>query len=476
MIRHWWRRLLDWRPRPLRMTMGRRVSLLVSASVVVAVALTSLAAWLMTRISLYSELDEQLTRMAATISPSVAADPQNLGGLEASSLAATNTTLILVRADGQVTTAPGTEVTVTAGPQELAVARTGIGVKAHTVIDSRGVPVRIVAVPFTSDGVHYALVTGQDLTGTRATLGSLWIVLVGTGFVGIVLTAIAGYVAGNSATSPLRDLSRAVHHVTTTEDLTPIQVHSHDELGDLAVSFNNMLSSLSNSRERQKQLIADASHELRTPLTSMRTNVELLMADQKSHMLPEEARGEILDDVAAQLGEFSSLIGDLVQLSREDAPPPRPEYFDLSDAVSKAVERGRRRGPNLEFDVHLESHLVLGDEATLERAVTNLLDNAVKFSPAGGTVTVSMEGDTVVVSDEGPGIAEADLPYIFDRFYRSDRARNTPGTGLGLSIVAHTVTSHQGWIKASRAPSGGAMFTIYLPRAEPPVEEPTVFS
>ena len=296
MIRHWWRRLLDWRPRPLRMTMGRRVSLLVSVSVVVAVALTSLAAWLMTRISLYSELDEQLTRMAATISPSVAADPQNLGGLEASSLAATNTTLILVRADGQVTTAPGTEVTVTAGPQELAVARTGIGVKAHTVIDSRGVPVRIVAVPFTSDGVHYALVTGQDLTGTRATLGSLWIVLVGTGFVGIVLTAIAGYVAGNSATSPLRDLSRAVHHVTTTEDLTPIQVHSHDELGDLAVSFNNMLSSLSNSRERQKQLIADASHELRTPLTSMRTNVELLMADQKSHMLPEEARGEILDD------------------------------------------------------------------------------------------------------------------------------------------------------------------------------------
>lgn len=158
----------------------------------------------------------------------------------------------------------------------------------------------------------------------------------------------------------------------------------------------------------------------------MRTNVELLMADQKSHMLPEEARGEILDDVAAQLGEFSSLIGDLVQLSREDAPPPRPEYFDLSDAVSKAVERGRRRGPNLEFDVHLESHLVLGDEATLERAVTNLLDNAVKFSPAGGTVTVTMEGDTVIVSDEGPGITEADLPHIFDRFYRSDRARNTP--------------------------------------------------
>ena len=116
---------------------------------------------------------------------------------------------------------------------------------------------------------------------------------------------------------------------------------------------------------------------------------------------------------------------------------------------------------------------MLGDEATLERAVTNLLDNAVKFSPTGGTVTVTMDGDTVVVSDEGPGIDEADLPHIFDRFYRSDQARNTPGTGLGLSIVAHTVTSHQGWIKASRAPGGGAMFTMYLPRQKPPSEEST---
>lgn len=450
--------------------MGRRVSLLVSLSVLVAVLVTSLAAWIMTRVSLYDKLDEHLTRMAVTISPSVAADPRNLGGLEASSLAATDTTLILVRADGQVVNAPGAETTVTTGAPELAVARTGVGVKARTVIDSTGAPIRIVAVPLIADGVHYALVAGQGLDATRATLDSLWMVLVVTGIVGIVATSVTGYFAATSAMRPLRDLSRAVHRVTTTDDLEPIKLRSHDELGDLALSFNAMLSSLSNSRERQKQLIADASHELRTPLTSMRTNVELLMADQKTHMLPDEARGEILDDVAAQLGEFSSLIGDLVQLSREDAPPPRPEYFDLSEVVSKAVVRGRRRGPNLTFDVELEPHPVLGDPATLERAVTNLLDNAVKFSPAGGTVTVRMVDDTVVVSDEGPGIDEADLPHIFDRFYRSDRARNTPGTGLGLSIVAHTVTSHNGWIKASRAPGGGAMFTMYLPRIEPPSE------
>jgi two-component system sensor histidine kinase MprB len=258
-----------------------------------------------------------------------------------------------------------------------------------------------------------------------------------------------------------------VHRVTRTDKLDPIAVRSADELGQLATSFNTMLSSLSSSRERQRRLIADASHELRTPLTSMRTNVELLLADQKTGMLPEAARGEILTDIAAQLGEFSSLIGDLVQLSRDDAPPRSPEPLDLSDVVEKAVERARRRGPSLTFDVTLASHPMMGEPATLERAVTNLLDNAVKFSPEGSTVTVRMEGETITVSDQGPGIAEEDLPHIFERFYRSDRSRNTPGTGLGLSIVAHTVTSHGGWVKASRAPGGGAQFTMSLPVTAP---------
>ncbi len=203
----------------------------------------------------------------------------------------------------------------------------------------------------------------------------------------------------------------------------------------------------------------------------MRTNVELLLADQKTGMLPETARGEILTDIAAQLGEFSSLIGDLVQLSRDDAMSRTPEPLELSEVVTRAVERAQRRGPGITFDVSLAPHPMMGDPATLERAVTNLLDNAVKFSPAEGTVTVQMVDDKVIVWDQGPGIAEEDLPHIFERFYRSDRSRNTPGTGLGLSIVAHTVTSHNGWIKASRAPGGGAMFTMSLPVVAPPKSE-----
>lgn len=476
MIHLWWRRILDWRPRAPHMTMGRRVSVLASVSVALAVLVVGLSAYLMTRITLYDQLDDQLTSLAMSMSTPIGADIDNLGGLDSAAMRTADATLVLIKADGSTETIPGASRRITTGPEELAIARLGIGTEARTVVDSKGDAMRIVAVPLqtsplqTSSG-SYALVMGRSLSETQAVLRSLWTVLLVAGIVGVAATAIAGYWAAVDATRPIRDLSRAVHRVSATDELVPIKVHSHDELGDLARSFNTMLSSLTNSRERQKRLIADASHELRTPLTSMRTNVELLMADQKSGMLPPEAKGEILTDIAAQLGEFSSLIGDLVQLSREDAPPPRPEQFDLADVVTKAVDRGRRRGPGLTFDVETATHPMLGDPQAIERTVTNLLDNAVKFSPPGGTVTVRMDGDTVTVYDEGPGIADEDLPHIFERFYRSDRARNTPGTGLGLSIVAHTVSSHGGWIKASRAPSGGAMFTVHLPRHDRPVEE-----
>lgn len=468
MIPRWWRRLLGWQPRIPRITMGRRVTILVALSVAVAVMATSLAGYSMTRLSLYSQLDNRLTALARYLSTPISNGTSDIGEFSTDALQVSDVTITLVRADGTVENVPGAVTTVPTGPEELAVARIQSGTSTRTVTDSEGVPTRIVSVPLSVNGVRYSLVVGRSLQPTEATLHSLWLVLVATGLLGILFTAITGYFAASSTTRPILDLSQAVQRVTRTDKLDPIPVRSSDELGRLATSFNTMLSSLASSRERQRRLIADASHELRTPLTSMRTNVELMLADQKTGMLPEAARGEILTDIAAQLGEFSSLIGDLVQLSRDDAMTRSPEPLELSAVVSKAVERARRRGPGLTFDVELAPHPMMGDAATLERAVTNLLDNAVKFSPPEGTVTVRMEDAKVIVSDQGPGIAEEDLPHIFERFYRSDRSRNTPGTGLGLSIVAHTVTSHNGWIKASRAPGGGAMFTMSLPVADLP--------
>jgi two-component system, OmpR family, sensor histidine kinase MprB len=209
-------------------------------------------------------------------------------------------------------------------------------------------------------------------------------------------------------------------------------------------------------------LIADASHELRTPLTSLRTNIELLVADEKIGMLPDGARSEILRDIAAQIAEFTSLIGDLVQLTRDPVRGAR-EPVNFQAITEAALERARRRGPGLVFDVDLNPLWLVGEADTLERAVTNLLDNAVKFSPAGGTIRVQLQGDQLRISDQGPGIADDDLPHIFDRFYRSEAARNTPGTGLGLSIVAQTVARHGGWVRASRSPEGGAEVIVRLP-------------
>jgi two-component system sensor histidine kinase MprB len=286
----------------------------------------------------------------------------------------------------------------------------------------------------------------------------------------VLLAGAIGWVIARSGLRPIQRLTVAVSRVTETDQLEPIEPGGMDELTDLTGAFNTMMRTLYSSRERQRRLIADAGHELRTPLTSLRTNVELLIADDRQGMLPEGARGEILRDIAAQLGEFTQLIGDLVHLSRDDKVEAHPEPIDLRDVLNNAVTRAKRRGPALIFDVEMEPLYLVGEPDSLERAFTNLLDNAVKFSPPAGRIKVRLIGDRVRISDEGPGIAEADLPHVFDRFYRSDKARTTPGSGLGLSIVAQTIKAHGGWVKAGRAGTGGAEFTVRLPGSAEPLD------
>ena len=211
-------------------------------------------------------------------------------------------------------------------------------------------------------------------------------------------------------------------------------------------------------------MIADAGHELWTLFISLRINIELFAADASSGMLKQQDRIDILADVKAQLVEFTDLIGDLVELARDETAAS-PEPLDFRNVVNSALDRIRLRAHGLPFDVELNPFYVVGDSDTLERAITNLLDNAVKWSPPGGTIRVQLEGDRLRVADQGPGIAEADMPFIFDRFYRGDTARQTSGTGLGLSIVAQTITQHGGWVRAGRSAQGGAEFTVRLPGA-----------
>ncbi|MCB0891892.1 MAG: HAMP domain-containing histidine kinase, partial [Propionibacteriaceae bacterium] len=262
------------------------------------------------------------------------------------------------------------------------------GSSARTGIASNGEPYRIVAVPFQSTTEKFALVLGRPLEATNNIMGTLAWSLVLFGVLGAAVSSAIGFVIARSAIRPVQRLTEAVTRVTDTNDLTPITVDGSGELADLGRSFNTMLGTLASSRERQKRLIADAGHELRTPLTALRTNVELLVADERSNMLPEGARGDILRDIAGQLGEFTTLVGDLVHLSREDVVEPHPEPIDLRDVINSAIARAKRRGPSLSFDVELNPLYLVGEPDSLERAITNLLDNAVKFSPPGGTIHV----------------------------------------------------------------------------------------
>jgi two-component system sensor histidine kinase MprB len=279
----------------------------------------------------------------------------------------------------------------------------------------------------------------------------------------ILLCVLAAVFVAGATLNPIRQLTSVVSRITSTGELSTIEVQGPSEVAELEQSFNMMMESLAVSRKQQNRLIADAGHELRTPLTSLRTNIELLIADEKAQMLPEGARPQILSDVAAQLGEFTALVNDLVVLSRGDVEPRNLIALDFSEVVSRAIARTQRRGPSMVFDVSLEPIYVMGDAVALERAVTNLLDNAVKYSPQGGVITVTLDADGLVVLDEGPGISDEDIPHIFERFYRSDSSRNTPGTGLGLSIVDHTITAHGGTIEVASGSLGGAKFTVHLP-------------
>ena len=456
------RRLRAWlRAWPLQ----RRVAYLTTIAVALAVAVTSVAGYVTLRISLYRALDAEMVQTATSLAVvPVAQDIRTLGGLTERALRAGNVSVAAIRTDGETFYVPDERDHLVLGAKELAVARLQSGYSARNGVTSGGDAYRIVAVPITDLG-NYALVLGRPLQPTNDILSSLWLVLIIFGVAGVIIAAVVGAYVARSSLRPVRELSAAVEYVSVTKELTPIMINA--PAGDIAVlaeSFNQMLQSLASSRERQARLIADAGHELRTPLTSLRTNIELLAADAESGMLKQKDRIAILADVKAQLVEFTELIGDLVQLARDETAST-PEALDFRNVVNAALDRVRRRAHGLIFDVELNPFYVVGDSDTLERAITNLLDNAVKWSPPNGTIRVQLEGDRLRVADQGPGISEADMPFIFDRFYRGDTARQTSGTGLGLSIVAQTVAQHGGWVTAGRSAQGGAEFTIQLPGA-----------
>jgi two-component system sensor histidine kinase MprB len=334
----------------------------------------------------------------------------------------------------------------------------------ETVTATNGEPYRVASVPTAISGVVVQI--GYPLTTVDNTLAFLRLMLVLVALGGVAVATGLGWAVGRASMRPVEDLTLAAEHVAATQDLSAtIDDEGNDELARLARSFNAMLGALALSRRQQTQLVSDAGHELRTPLTSLRTNIEVLM---KTKDLPPADRDELLADVDAQLKELTTLVGDLVDMAREDERPDvEPEPVPFNEIVERAVERAHRRAQSLHFDVSLQPGDVRAQPALLERAVMNVLDNAAKWSPPGGHVGVILEVNSawhLTVTDQGPGIAPQDLPHIFERFYRAESARSMPGSGLGLAIVRNVVTSHGGSIDVtSSSAGGGTRVDIVLP-------------
>jgi len=459
-----------------------RVGLLVAVGVGLAVALTSVAAYVTVRDQLHHKRDDALLKRARAAVSSPLSDPQALTAIPPEALGAVDVRIGILPADGRGIVAPGGKPPP-GDPAELAVAR-GSTKEAIFSGTEDGQQFRVVAVPA---GQGFALVFAQSTTEIEQTLDRLGLVLLLVGGIGVAVSAWAGAAIARAGLRPVERLTVAAENVAATQRL----VHGSDEIARLTGAFNAMLAALAASRDRQRALVADAGHELRTPLTSLRTNLDLLAQDDRRVEQPHGGlspadRSEVLADVRAQVAELSELVGDLVELAREDPPTPVREPVDLAEIVVRAVERVARRAPDVAFDTECDPFVLHGDAGALERAVTNLLDNAAKWSPRPGVVRTRLFGGVMnsesnggVVScgvlqvrDQGPGIDPADLPHVFDRFYRAAEARALPGSGLGLAIVRRAVERHGGTVEAAPADpahGGGTVLTMRLPASSEPL-------
>ncbi|MEY9904082.1 two-component system sensor histidine kinase MprB [Catenulispora sp. MAP12-49] len=361
-------------------------------------------------------------------------------------------------------------------PQPLPVTPQDIQVANGTLVSFirstqwAGQHVRILTLQI---GGGHAMQIESPLTTIDQQLSTLGWQLFGAGAAGIVLAAGLGWLVTRTALRPVAELTSTAERIASTHDLAHrIAINGspgepRDELGRLAATFNSMLDAVQEATDRQRQLVADASHELRTPLTSLRTNVEVL-AD--AHRLDPEDREALVRSIMSGLDDLTTLVSDTVELARGEEQAALFEELRFDLLVQRCTDRATAHWPKAVFKADLDEAVVYGVTDRLAKAVRNLLDNAAKFSPDGGLVEVrtrtGADGTvTLTVRDHGPGIPEADLPHVFDRFYRAASARDLPGSGLGLAIVTQVAVGHGGGVTAGVAAGGGAEFRLTLPVA-----------
>jgi two-component system sensor histidine kinase MprB len=450
------------------LSLRRRLALIAAASVAVAVLIATLVSYLVVRDQLRGQIDSALTAQQSVVQK-YGQISKSLPGIPASAGGPAPYVDILL-ANGQSGNYDG-DLTLPVDARTRAVARgTGHAFLADVHVGHTHLRVLTFHGLWLIGGQPEAaaIQLARPLNGVDGVLSHLRLVLVFVFLGGIALAAALGRLAGRRVLAPLAEVAQAAQHIGETEDLTGrIRVHDDDEVGQLAVRFNSMLDRLEGSRAEldesvraQRQLVADASHELRTPVTSLRTNIEVLLEGGE---LPPDERRRLLSDVVEQSEELSALVGDLIELARGDEPGFTPEDVRLDRIAEESIARAHRNDSQIQLVSHLEPVTLDGVPARLGRALNNLLDNAARHSPPGGIVEVTVDRVGVTVRDHGPGVAEPDLPYVFDRFFRGTNSRGRQGSGLGLAIVRQVTEQHGGSATVANAPDGGAVFTLHLP-------------
>jgi two-component system sensor histidine kinase MprB len=440
-------------------TFRTRVIAATVAAAAIAVILACFASYFTTRSALFHSVDESLIE-ASEQTPNPHYDYRPVGSYSE-----------IVLPNGQ--TLPSSNVPVDAAIMSVA---KGKSKRVIRTVSFDGQDYRELIAPLPANSV-VACSTGVcqisttsaqlyivDITGEVTELSHLVATLMLVAAGGLLLALALGFFLARQALHPLVEVTNEIETVATTNDLQyRLKEGDEDELGRLRRVFNRLLHTVESSQTLQRQLVLDASHELRTPLTSLRTNAQVLSrADELS---PVELR-QITDDMVTQVDELAALVSDLGELARGERSEGELEVLRLDDAIDECVETARTyaRIRDITIDVDVETSRVRARHDRLNRAISNLLTNAVKFTPVGGTIAVRSAHGTVSVADSGPGISDDDRPFVFDRFWRSPSARSLPGSGLGLSIVAQVVAEIDGTVSVERDPAlGGARVTIELP-------------
>ncbi|MEV7601374.1 HAMP domain-containing sensor histidine kinase [Kitasatospora sp. NPDC089797] len=449
------------RRRPLR----TRLALACTAAVAVVALGISAAAFSVVRYELNHQLDQHLTQQATLVQQQHRDQgPQVVYG-ECNYLAAPACAQI-VAADPARTANEPYLLPVTAATRQVA-DRQRAGYFTDLTIG--GHPARMLTTPMTAapPGVRQAVQVALRADSVQEGVRQAGLMMGAVAAAGVLLAALLGLAVARTSLAPVGRLTRTAERIAATRDaglrieLPPGR--REDELTRLAASFNTMLGELEQSVAAQRRLVADASHELRTPLTALRTNAELL---SRADRLTDGQRDRAAAALRRQLREVTGLVNDLIELARDEEPQPLLEQVALGPLVGHCVDTARGHWPAVAFtlDVSGAGRPVAGVPARLARLVSNLLDNAAKFSPPGGTVEVHLAGSPdrleLTVRDHGPGIAAEDLPYVFDRFYRASAARALPGSGLGLAMARQIAQAHGATLAAEAAPGGGALFRL----------------